>query len=45
MNNKEFIADLASRTKLNSREAASMVSATVSAIIGELLEEASVPSR
>ena len=42
MNNKEFIADLASRTNLNSREAASMVSATVSAIIGELLEENSI---
>ena len=39
MNNKEFIADLASRTKLGSKEAASLVSATVSAIINELTEE------
>lgn len=42
MNNKEFITDLASRTKLNSKEVASLVSATVSAIIGELLEENSI---
>lgn len=39
MNNKEFIADLASRTKMSSKEAASMASAAVSAIIGELMEE------
>ncbi|MBQ6191297.1 MAG: HU family DNA-binding protein [Bacteroidaceae bacterium] len=42
MNNKEFITDLASRTKLSSKEAASLASATVSAIIGELLEENSI---
>ena len=42
MNNKEFINDLANRTKLGSREAASLVSATVSAIIGELMEENSI---
>lgn len=42
MNNKEFIADLASRTKLSSREAASLTSAAVSAIIGELTEENSI---
>ena len=39
MNNKEFIADLANRTKLGSREVASLVDATVSAIISELKEE------
>ena len=39
MNNKEFIADLANRTKLGSKDAASLVSATVSAIISELTEE------
>ena len=39
MNNKEFIADLANRTKLGSREVGSLVNATVSAIIGELVEE------
>ena len=39
MNNKEFIADLASRTKLGSREVSSLVDATVSAIISELKEE------
>ena len=39
MNNKEFIADLASRTKLGSKEVASLVSATVSAITNELMEE------
>ena len=32
MNNKEFIADLANRTKLGSREVGSLVNATVSAI-------------
>jgi DNA-binding protein HU-beta len=42
MNNKEFIADLANRTKRSSKEASSLVSATVSAIIGELIEENSV---
>lgn len=42
MNNKEFIADLANRTKLGSRETASLVSATVSAIISELMEENSI---
>ena len=39
MNNKEFIADLANRTKLGSREVSSLVDATVSAIISELKEE------
>ena len=39
MNNKEFIADLANRTKLGSREVTSLVSAIVSAIISELKEE------
>ena len=39
MNNKEFIADLSSRTKRSSKEVSSLVSATVSAIIGELTEE------
>lgn len=39
MNNKEFIADLANRTKLGSKEVGSLVNATVSAIIGELTEE------
>ena len=38
MNNKEFIADLAGRTKLGSREVSSLVSATVSAIVSELME-------
>lgn len=42
MNNKEFIADLASRTKLGSKEVTSLVSATVSAIINELTEENAV---
>ena len=42
MNNKEFITDLAARTKLGSKEAASLVSATVSAIISELTEENTV---
>lgn len=42
MNNKEFIADLASRTRLGSREVTSLVSATVSAIISELMEENSI---
>lgn len=39
MNNKEFISDLASRTKYNSKEVSALVSATVSAIINELSEE------
>ena len=38
MNNKEFIADLASRTKLGSREVTSLAGATVSAIVSELME-------
>lgn len=38
MNNKEFIADLAGRTKSGSKDTASIVSAAVSAIIGELTE-------
>ncbi len=42
MNNKEFIADLVNRTKYNSKEAASLASATVSVIIGELMEENSI---
>lgn len=42
MNNKEFISDLSNRTKLGSKEVASLVSATVSAIAGELMEENSV---
>jgi nucleoid DNA-binding protein len=42
MNNKEFISDLAARTGFSSKEAASLASATVSAIIGELLEENTV---
>lgn len=42
MNNKEFISDLSNRTKLGSKEVASLVSATVSAIAGELIEENSV---
>ena len=39
MNNKEFIADLANRTRMGSKEVSSLVSLTVSAIIGELTEE------
>jgi nucleoid DNA-binding protein len=42
MNNKEFISDLASRTKYNSKEVSALVSATVSAIINELSEENTV---
>ena len=42
MNNKEFIADLSSRTKRSSKDTASLVSATVSAIISELTEENAV---
>lgn len=42
MNNKEFITDLAARTKLGSKEVGSLVSATVSAIISELTEENTV---
>lgn len=42
MNNKEFIADLANRTKLGTKEVGSLVTATVSAIIGELTEENTV---
>lgn len=42
MNNKEFITDLANRTKMNSKETASLVSATVAAIIDELTEENAV---
>ena len=38
MNNKEFIFALASRTKYSSREVNSLVGATVSAIVGELME-------
>ncbi|MBQ8454406.1 MAG: HU family DNA-binding protein [Bacteroidaceae bacterium] len=39
MNNKEFVADMAQRTDLSVKEASSMVSAAVSAIISELMEE------
>lgn len=42
MNNKEFIADLTSRTKYNTRETTTMVNATIAAIIAELSEENSV---
>ena len=42
MNNKEFISDLANRTKYNSKEVSSLVGATVSAIINELSEENAV---
>lgn len=42
MNNKEFIADLSNRTKMSSKEVASLVGATVSAITNELLEENAV---
>lgn len=38
MNNKEFISDLANRTKYNSKEVSALVGATVSAIINELSE-------
>lgn len=42
MNNKEFITDLAARTKLSSKEATALASAAVSAIISELQEENSI---
>lgn len=42
MNHKEFVSDLASQTKYNTKEVSSLVDATVSAIIGELAEENSV---
>ena len=42
MNNKEFVADLANRTRMGSKEVSSLVSLTVSAIIGELTEENAV---
>jgi len=42
MNNKEFVSDLASRTKRTNKEVTSLVSATVSAIIAELAEENSI---
>ena len=42
MNNKEFITDLAGRTKKTQKEVYSLVNATVSAIIGELTEENAV---
>lgn len=42
MNNKDFISDLASRTKWNNKEVSSLVGATVSAIIGELTDENAV---
>lgn len=42
MNNKDFISDLANRTKYNSKEVTALVGATVSAIINELSEENSI---
>ena len=42
MNNKEFVADMAQRTDLSVKEASSMVSAAVSAIISEFMEENTV---
>jgi DNA-binding protein HU-beta len=39
MRNKEFVADLASRTKKTQKEVSSLMAAAVSAIIGELTEE------
>lgn len=42
MNNKEFIADLAVRTKRGTKEVTALVNATVAAIIGELTEENAV---
>jgi len=42
MNNKDFISELASDTKWSNKEVASLVSATVSAIISELTEENTV---
>lgn len=42
MNNKELVSELANRTKWSSKEVSSLVSATVSVIIGELTEENSV---
>ncbi len=42
MNNKEFISNLASRTKRGSKDVTSLVNATVSAIISELTEENAV---
>ena len=42
MNNKEFISDLANRTKYSGKEVTMLVGATVSAIISELSEENAV---
>ena len=42
MNNKEFIADLAIRTGMSSKDTSLLVNATVVAIIGELTEENAV---
>jgi len=42
VNNKEFISDLASRTKWTGKEVTSLVGVTVSAIIGELTDENTV---
>lgn len=42
MNNKEFIADLASRTRYSTKDTTALVSATVSAVIAELLDENAV---
>lgn len=42
MNNKEFIADLASRTEMTTKEVTSLVAAVVSAITNELAEEKTI---
>ena len=42
MNNKEFISDLARQTKKSQRAVSSLVNSTVSAIIGELMEERAI---
>ena len=42
MNNKEFISDLANRTKKTQKEVSSLVNATISAITGELTDENAV---
>lgn len=42
MNNKDFISDLANRTKYSTKEVSALVGATVSAIISELSEENSI---
>lgn len=42
MNNKEFIADLANRTKRSGKETSALADAAVSAIIEELTDENAV---